>query len=365
MALAGSEPAQAAPRLVIRGAGFGHGIGMSQYGTLGFAKHGKDYRFILGHYYRGTALGSLGASRAVRVLLQSRSQISFSGGIDVPGSKRLQSARTYRATRGGGGRVRVRTTSGALVGSYRSPLTITGTRAGIRLRGRGANGVSNGRYRGKLQIRRASGGGLNAINRLSVEHYVRGVVSGEVPASWPAQALRAQAVAARSYAVTTGKNGAGFDQYADTRSQVYNGMAGETVRTNVAVAATKGEVVTYQGNPVVTYYFSTSGGRTENIEYSFLGAEPKPWLRSVEDPYDDESPVHTWTVRMSLKTAQQRLGGLVKGSLRRIEVLKRGNSPRVVRARIVGTRGSRRTTGAVLRSRLGLRDTWARFTVVR
>jgi SpoIID/LytB domain protein len=171
-------------------------------------------------------------------------------------------------------------------------------------------------------------------------------------------------VAARTYAVTTRKRGAGFDQYSDTRSQVYNGIAGERASTNAAVAATSGEVVTYRGRPVVTYYFSTSGGRTENIEYSFVGAAPKPWLKSVSDPYDSESPYHTWVVRMSLRQAQRKLGGLVRGSLRRIKVLTRGRSPRVVRAQVIGTKGSRATTGPALRSRLGLRDTWARFTVI-
>ncbi|MDQ3677168.1 MAG: SpoIID/LytB domain-containing protein, partial [Actinomycetota bacterium] len=361
---AATTPAHAASRLIIRGGGFGHGIGMSQYGTLGFAKHGKDHRFILGHYYRGTQLGKLDSSARVRVLVQSTTRISFSGAVDVPGAKKLDPSRTYRATRKLSGGVTLRTASGGLVGNYASPLTVIGSSGAIRLSGRSGNGVSNGRYRGNLQIRPSSIGGLNAINQLKLEHYVRGVVAGESPASWPAQALRAQAVAARTYAITTSKGGAGFDQYSDTRSQVYNGIAGERASTNAATAATSGEVVTYEGKPVVTYYFSTSGGRTENIEYSFVGAVPKPWLRSVDDPYDDESPYHKWAVRMSLGQAQRRLGGLVKGSLRRIRVLTRGRSPRVVRAQIIGTKGSRRTTGPVLRSRLGLRDTWARFTVI-
>lgn len=362
--LTATAPAHGASRVIIRGAGFGHGIGMSQYGTLGYAQHGKDYRFILGHYYTGTQLGKLSGSTQVRVLVQSTTRVSFSGATDVPGAKTLNPARTYRATRRLSGGVTLRTASGSVVGNYASPLTIAGSSGGIRLRGRSANGVSNGRFRGNLQIRRSSVGGLNAINQLSLEHYVRGVVAGESPASWPAQALRAQAVAARTYAVATSKGGAGFDQYSDTRSQVYNGIAGERTSTNAAVAATSGEVVTYDGKPVVTYYFSTSGGRTENVEYSFIGAEPKPWLKSVSDPYDDASPYHTWVVRMSLGRAQRKLGGLVKGSLRRIRVLRRGRSPRVVRAQVIGTRGTRRTTGPALRSRLGLRDTWARFTVI-
>ena len=185
-----------------------------------------------------------------------------------------------------------------------------------------------------------------------------------MPASWPAAALRAQAVAARTYAIATSKNGDGFDQYADTRSQMYPGISGEHPRTDAAVAGTAGEVVAYEGKPIVTYYFSTSGGRTENVENSFLGAEPAPYLKSVADPYDTASPRHRWTVRMTLGQASARLGGLVKGYLRQIRVLSRGRSPRVVRAQVVGTRGRTSVTGPQLRSKLGLFDTWARFTVI-
>ena len=197
-----------------------------------------------------------------------------------------------------------------------------------------------------------------------MDDYIRGVVAGEMPSGWPPEALRAQAVAARTYAMATSKNGDGFDQYADTRSQVYNGISGETAATDAAVAATAGEVVTYDGKPIVTYYFSTSGGRTENVENVFLGAQPAPYLRSVEDPYDDASPRHRWVRQMSLRAAQRRLGRLVKGGLRRIKVLRRGRSPRVVRAQIVGSGGHTEVSGPTLRTKLGLYDTWARFTVV-
>ena len=122
--------------------------------------------------------------------------------------------------------------------------------------------------------------------------------------------------------------------------------------------------MTFQGKPIVTYYFSTSGGRTENIENVFLGAEPQPYLVSVDDPYDAGSPRHRWVRQMSLGTAQRRLGSLVKGSLTRIRVITRGKSPRVVRAQVVGTGGRTNVTGPALRSKLGLYDTWARFTVI-
>ena len=359
-----ANPAQAASRMIIRGGGFGHGIGMSQYGALGFAQHGKDHAFILGHYYQGTQLAQLGRPRQVRVLLQTAQRVSFSGAASLPGVRNLDPGVTYRATRGLSGRgITLRSAAGTRIGTYRSPLTVTSSRA-IKLLGRSGNATSNGHYRGNLQIRPSSLGGLNAINQADLEDYVRGVVAGESPASWPAEALRAQAVTARTYAITTSKGGAGFDQYADTRSQVYNGIAGERATTNAAVADTAGKVVTYNGTPVVTFYSSTSGGRTESIQNAFVGAPGKPWLKSVDDPYDNVSPHHRWVVRLSLSEARRRLGDLVKGPLRRIRVLKRGGSPRVVRAQVIGTRGKSRTTGPVLQARLKLLSTWAQFTVI-
>ena len=128
---------------------------------------------------------------------------------------------------------------------------------------------------------------------MGLDDYLQGVVPAESPASWPAEALKAQAIAARTYAITTAKSD-GFDHYADTRSQVYKGVGIETAATNAAVAATRGQIVTYDGRPVVTYFFSTSGGRTEDVENTTLGTEPKPWLKSVEDEFDSVSPRHRW-----------------------------------------------------------------------
>jgi stage II sporulation protein D len=120
--------------------------------------------------------------------------------------------------------------------------------------------------------------------------------------------------------------------------------------------------VTFAGKPVATYFFSTSGGRTENVENSFLGSTPQPWLRSVEDPYDDVSPRHRWgPYRWSFRTVKRKLGSLVKGSFRSIRVSRRGASPRIVSATIVGSRGSTTASGPQLRARLGLYDSWVYF----
>ena len=361
--LAPATPAHGASRVIVRGAGFGHGVGMSQYGAYGFAKRGYDHPAILAHYYSGTQLGRLSGPSEVRVLLRRAPRIRFSGATGVAGGRRLASRRTYTATPGLGGAVTLRSASGRSLGTYAAPLRVSGSSGGVLLRGRAQNGRNDGRYRGALELR-GGGLGVSAINAVSLEDYVRGVVAGEVPAAWPAAALRAQAVAARTYAIATRKDGDGFDQYADTRSQMYIGIAGELPSTNAAVGATSGQIVVHGTEPIVTYYFSTSGGRTEDVENSFLGAEPRPWLTSVADPYDSASPRHRWTVRMSLARADKRLGGLVKGRLRQIKVLRRGRSPRVVKAQVVGTGGRTNVTGPQLRARLGLYDTWARFTVI-
>ncbi len=359
-----AAPAQGASRVVIRGAGFGHGVGMSQYGALGFAEKGSEHGAILRHYYSGAQIGALDGGGQVRVLLKTASRIVFDSATRVAGGRRLEPARRYVATRGLSGAVILRSSSGRDLGTYKSPLAIEGAARGLRVLGRSGNAAVDGRYRGNLEVRSSSLGGVSAINAIAIDDYVRGVVAGEMPSHWPQEALRAQAVAARTYALATSKDGDGFDQYADTRSQVYNGISGETPATDAAVAATAGEIVAYDGKPIVTYYFSTSGGRTENIENAFLGAAPAPYLVSVEDPYDDVSPRHTWVRRMSLSSAQRRLGSLVKGSLRRIRVLRRGRSPRVVAAQVVGTGGRTSVSGPELRRRLGLYDTWARFTVI-
>ena len=352
-------PADAArKRFTIRGAGFGHGVGMSQYGAYGYAQHGVTYDRILAHYYKGTALGAADPAFTVRVLVQSTGTASFSGASQA-GTRRLSPSKTYRAQRYGSSQVALIGPRGNRLGVYAAPLTVSPAGGNVlRLGGMG-------RYRGNLELRPDLFAGVNAINAVALEDYVAGVVSRESPSSWPAEALKAQAVAARTYAATTSKAGTGFDQYADTRSQVYGGVAAETASTNAAVAATRGQIVTYQGAPVVTYFFSTSGGRTENVENTSLGTEPKPWLKSVKDPYDGVSPKHRWgPIRMSTTSAGARLSGLVKGRFKGIRVSKRGKSPRIVTAYVIGSRGRTKVSGATLRARFGLYDTWAYFTSI-
>ncbi|HWV86222.1 MAG TPA: SpoIID/LytB domain-containing protein [Capillimicrobium sp.] len=357
-----AAPAGAAATLTINGAGFGHGIGMSQYGAAGMAKEGWDHQRILAHFFQGTEIGQAPEGTVVRVLLQSPQTARFTNATNA-GTKKLDPASTYGA-RASGDQVALLNERGRAIARFKAPMRVTNADdAPIKLLGTAGNGVPNGTYRGWFEFRPGSMGEVLAINAVGLEQYVAGVIANEAIPSWPAAALRAQAVAARGYAITTSRGGEnGWDQYPDTRSQVYRGVVGEHPNTNKAVNATAGQVVTYEGEPITSYFFSTSGGHTENIENVWSGAEPQPYLRGVPDPFDDASPYHRWgPIRMSRAAATAKLGSLVKGRLKGIRVTRRGASPRVVRAVVVGTGGNTTVTGDQLRSRFGLRDTWMSF----
>jgi stage II sporulation protein D len=354
--LVAAAPASAAKtKFTIKGAGFGHGVGMSQYGALGYAQNGWTAARILRHYYTGTALGTTDPNQKVRVQLVPQTSSARISGVRQAGSRKLDPRRTYTVRRRGLTQVELLQGS-RRVTTFKAPLQVAGDQGVTALGG-------YGRYRGVMEFKPSTFSGLTVTNVVSLDEYLQGVVPAESPASWPAEALRAQAIAARTYAITTAKS-ADFDHYADTRSQVYKGVGIEQPSTNAAVADTRGQIVTYQGEPVVTYFFSTSGGRTESVENTTLGREPRPWLVSVEDEFDDVSPRHRWTSRPSMASAKKKLGSLVKGSFKGIRVTKRGVSPRIVSAEVVGSRGTTVTDGATLRARLGLYDTWAYFTSI-
>ena len=347
-------PASAASTFYIRGGGDGHGIGLSQYGAYGYALHGKSYKFILRHYYRGTGLGNAGRGRTVRVLLAAGGG-PFNG-VSRAGSKRLDPRKSYSVRPNADGTLSLLSSAGKQVGRFTSPLTVSGP---------GAVSLAGSLYRGAIEFRAASGG-VQVVERVGLEDYVRGVISAEIPASWSAEALKAQAVAARTYAITDSVGGATFDLYPDTRSQMYRGVAAETRSTDAAVRATRGQVVTYKGKPAVTFFFNSSGGHTENIENVWPGARPEPWLRGVNDPYDNAGgdPYHSWGQQMSPAAAAAKLGSLVKGSLRGIDVTQHGSSPRILRAQVVGTRGRSSVSGTDLQHTFGLLTTFAQFTTI-
>ncbi len=356
LAVLAAPSAAPAKKWIVKGAGYGHGAGMSQYGAKAFAARGTAYSSILAHYYTGTTLGTA-PSQTVHVLLRPYvASVSFRGAGSGCGVG-LKPGKTYVAKRKGGGVV-LRTKKGARVAKCGALLSATGAPT-IEMIGKGA-------YRGTLEVRPSSvPGKLNAINAVEIEDYLKGVVPKESPASWPIEALKAQAVAARSYAIATPVRGNGFDQYDDTRSQVYGGASAENVQTNQAVDETRLQVVTYGGQVAQTFFFSTSGGHTENNELSSLGFGGTPilYLRGVPDPYEAEagSPYSHWTRKFSLTKMNAALGGLVRGKLRSVVVTQRGASPRIVRANLVGSRGTTSVTGPQLRDALNLPDTWAFF----
>jgi stage II sporulation protein D len=355
--LLGAAPCASAAKstFTIKGAGFGHGVGMSQYGAMGYAAHGAVASAILAHYYTGTSLGTTDPGRTVRVQLIDKTGAARISGARQAGGRALDPTVTYTVKRHGLTEIDL-LARGKRVATFTPPLQVAGEGGITALNGKG--------YRGVLEFSAGLFGGVQVIDAVALDDYVQGVVPAESPAYWPAAALQAQAIAARTYAITTSRSG-DFDQFADTRSQVYAGVSVETPATNQAVASTRGQVVTYQGQPVTTYFFSTSGGRTENVENTPLGSDPKPWLKSVDDPYDDVSPRHRWAPdTTALAKAGKKLRGLYKGSFRGIKVLQRGASPRIISAQVIGTKGSTTTDGATLRSKLGLYDTWAYFTTV-
>lgn len=353
--------AHAAKSVVVRGAGFGHGIGMSQYGAYGFAQKGSSYQRILAHYYPGTTMATA-PSKPVRVLLQaSDPYVRVRGASRGPEGERLNPAVTYVAKPASGSRVSL-AGEGKRVGTFSSPLRLTSAKP-MRLMGRAINGLSSGTYRGAFELRGGAGGGVTAVNALPIDDYIKGVIAAEMPSSWHIQALRAQAVTARTYALSTSKtSGGAFDQYPDTRSQVYRGVSAETTVSSGAVKDTSRQILTYGGKPAVTYFFSTSGGKTESLENSFVGSSPKPWLKSQDDPYDGISPKHRWRFRFSASSLGAKLGA--PGRYEKVRVIQRGQSPRIVRARVYGSKGTKVLTGPQIRARLGLYDTWAYFSTV-
>jgi SpoIID/LytB domain protein len=348
--------AKAATMFYIRGGGNGHGIGMSQYGSYGYALHGKDYRWILAHYYQGTSIGRTNPTRTVRVLLQTGAA-AFSG-ANSAGTKQLEANKTYSVTANADGTLTLHKPSGKKLGTFQAPLNVTGP---------GPLDVGGlGLYRGSLVLRPDGSGGVQTVEALGLDDYVRGVISAEMPSSWSPEALKTQAVAARTYAITTDVQGQDFDVYPDTRSQMYRGIAAETAQTDAAVAATRGQVVTYGGKPVVTYFSASSGGYTENIENVWLGATPEPWLKGVPDPYDGVAgnPYHRWGSDLSIASASASLKAYLKGSLIGIRITKHGVSPRILTAQVLGTKGSTSVTGVQLQQAFGLLTTYAAFTTI-
>jgi stage II sporulation protein D len=225
--------------------------------------------------------------------------------------------------------------------------------------------VRNGRYRGRVRLAASRPGVLEVVNIVGLEQYLRGVVPGEVPASWgddaPA-AVRAQAIAARTFALATRKEGGRFDLFSDVRSQVYRGIGIEDPRTDEAIKKTKGMIITYEGEPIVANFSSTSGGQTASASTIWEGVD-RPYLVSVNDPFDRVSPFHRWPEPVEISGADLGAALGLGGPVMNMQILSTGRSPRVTRVEVETEGGARSVvSGPQIRTAAGLRSTWFTFT---
>ena len=238
---------------LVTGHGWGHGVGMGQWGAEGYALHGSTYDEILAAYYPGTVLSQT-TVRKIRVLLADR-QTSLVVSSDQPIAvvDGAGAAHTFPA-----GDTQLTTTL-----PYPAPLTLSPA-AGSTL-------TLGNAYRGKLVVSVVNGK-LRAINVVGLQQYLDSVVTAEMPSTWKPGALEAQAVAARSYALSSGKPGAPYD--VSVSGQSYLGVATESPQGDAAVSATKGQVLTYDGKIASTVYSASTGGRTESATDAWGGAAP-------------------------------------------------------------------------------------------
>lgn len=357
---------EGATQVVVEGRGYGHGHGMSQYGAREAAAQGLTYREILDFYYPGTTWGTAGGRIKVLLTGDTTSNVVVSARRGLAATA-IRSDRTWRLDRlrpraarwritapeAGRSRLSYRLDSGP----WRALRTFRGE-AEFSVVGGGALRLHtpSGRahYRGVLRSaapdpRRRD---RDTVNIVSLEAYLRGVVPQEVPASWPAHAVRAQAVAARSYAAFERAERSGyFDVYDTTLSQVYGGVAAEHPASDAAIRATDRQVRTHGGDPAFTQFSSSNGG------WMLRGS--RPYLQSGKDPYD---PVVTWTATLPLRAFADRWPGA--GRIERLVVDRHANAGGWVETVTVdGARNDYTVTGEEFRSWAGLRAAHFTFAV--
>jgi SpoIID/LytB domain protein len=365
--------------IVFYGRGYGHGVGMSQYGARGRALAGQDAATILAHYYAGTTLGTTDPTRPVRILVLQAFKPSATRPLRLYGrgaswtidgiDPTFPSDAQLRVTKAGAGfRLVVRASTGGLLLDRRSAGSVrvrAGTTAGARIQVWSRPGRYD-RYRGTIRLR-STKSGIDAINETQLDLYLRGVVPAEMPAGWPVEALRAQAIAARSYAARrlhpkTGQ----WDLYDDTRMQVYRGSLGERAATNVAIADTAGQVLRSGTRIANALFHSTGGGATEDNENVFTAesgkivAGPVSYLRGSPDraedgtPYDAGAPRESWqTAAYTLEALSAVFGADARTNVGAIESLNLSNvgvSGRLISVTLHGSLGSKTVSGSVFRA---------------
>jgi SpoIID/LytB domain protein len=388
-----ASPASADSSFRFYGSGYGHGIGMSQWGAYGLARMGWSHSHILTHFYRGTRVVQKALPDRIRVGLTSgRSVVHLraqSGPVRLwmgAAGKRLvgkiPSADTWRVI----ARKRdwaVRRPNGSLVGGHGwgAPsvdmiVTYQDTRSRVFIPEADAIWYRGFSYaRGSIEMNLTDCGDGNGcserlITRLGFEDYLLGL--GEVPASWPLEAMRAQADAARTYAayslVHYGRRGDCNCDLTDGASDQtyigYNREAGaDGDRWIHAVRSTAGQVVTYNGGLIQAFYAASDGGHSDSVEDVWHGGDPAyrvRWLTGVCDPgeWTGANPWTKWTKRFSASEVTSRLEpytGAI-GTVRRFGTIRRGGGGRIISARVIGSNGSHPVTGSQLKGALGLFD---------
>ena len=241
--------ARASTALFVTGHGWGHGVGMSQWGAYGYALHGWKYRRILSHYYPGTTMSRVGEIR-VRVLLGQGASVVTVGcaaQMRVTDGRRL-TRKLEPGNYGVGPKLSLPVKKRGLGLSFGHLAIFECARAPLTYDGRA--------YHGTLLVR-SDGSHVSVVNATTLDTYLRGVVPSESPSKWPLAALQAQAVAARSYALAELKPASWYDLVPSTADQVYGGIAGETPHSDQAVYSTLGQVLMWHGQVARTYYSSS------------------------------------------------------------------------------------------------------------
>lgn len=343
-------PAGSGALFLFSGHGWGHGVGMGQWGAQGYALQGYTYEQILAAYYPGTALGETSTS-TIRVLLaDAKKQLAISSSQPLT----VEDADGIYHTLPAGNATLTPALQLAVDGgpaqALAPPLTFSPAAGATLKLGRS--------YRGQIVVDVVNGK-LRAINVLPLDQYLYGVVAAEMPSAWLPAALDAQAIAARSYALASRRAAAPFDVYGDSRSQAYLGVSAEKPSATQAVDETAGQVLLYGGHVATTYFSSSSGGWTQSAADAW-GTPGKPYLVAEKDPYDGISPYHSWGPVPVTGTALAHalgLGGRVvdatvlRNPSRRVKTLQ-------VTSLAHGIQSSPSVAGGAAAASLALRSTW-------
>ncbi len=353
--------------VTLAGHGFGHGRGMGQWGAFGYAQAGWGYEQVLDHFYGGTTMGSVTTAQdvTVRLVAQDGRDLTVTSAsplfIDALPVAAGQAVRLTRLADGShqaffaGGCGQAEGATGVPI---INPVFTSSVPAASATLSSMLTVCGGPTYRGSLKLVYADGA-LSTVNTVALEDYLRGVVPRESPASWPAAALRAQAVAARSY-VLAGAHSSYARSCDTTTCQVYggaglNGVTQEAAGSDAAVRDTAGLVRKHSSGALArTEYSSSTGG------YSAGGTFPP-----VVDDGDSSSPYHDWTATLSAADVAARYG---VGTLVAIDVTERNglgeDGGRVLELTVRGTTGSAVRTGDEFRIDFALKSNWFTVTAI-